>query len=139
MFSQPFDLHDLAIVALLVVLEGVLSIDNALVLGLLARRLPKHLQGKALTFGLIGAFVLRIAAIATASLLLRWTFAKLLGGAYLVYVAVHHFIVGEKPEHETIAVGVDGQPQLVDASTGQPVTATTAAPPKTVSGRPISL
>src|SRR5207248_3490000 len=95
LFGQTFEFHDLLVVGLLVVLEGVLSIDNALVLGLLARRLPKHLQNKALTFGLIGAFVFRIAAIATASFLLRWTFAKFLGGAYLVYVAVHHFIIGE--------------------------------------------
>ena len=46
MFGQTFDAHDLII---LVVLEGVLSIDNALVLGLLARRLPKRMQKKALT------------------------------------------------------------------------------------------
>jgi predicted tellurium resistance membrane protein TerC len=36
LFGQVFDWHDLAIVGLLIVLEGVLSIDNALVLGLLA-------------------------------------------------------------------------------------------------------
>ena len=29
--------------------------------------------------------------IATASFLLKWGFVKLLGGAYLVYVAVKHF------------------------------------------------
>src|SRR5438874_6721513 len=92
MFSQTFDLHDLVIVGLLIVLEGVLSIDNALVLGLLARRLPKVLQSKALTYGLIGAFVFRLLAIATASYLLHWRIAKLLGGLYLVYVAVKHFI-----------------------------------------------
>jgi predicted tellurium resistance membrane protein TerC len=40
MFGQTFAVHDLAVVGLLIVLEGVLSIDNALVLGLLAKRLP---------------------------------------------------------------------------------------------------
>ena len=54
LFNQTFDAHDLAIVGLLVVLEGVLSIDNALVLGLLARRLPKRLQARALTYGCSG-------------------------------------------------------------------------------------
>src|SRR5437867_5849531 len=93
MFRQTFDLHDLAIIGLLVVLEGVLSIDNALVLGLLARRLPKRLRGKALTYGLLGAFVFRIIAIGTASILLRWTIFKLLGGAYLIYVAGKHFFL----------------------------------------------
>ncbi|MGH7176679.1 MAG: TerC family protein, partial [Tepidisphaeraceae bacterium] len=51
MFGQSFELHDLVVVALLVLLEGVLSIDNALVLGLLARRLPRHQQPRALTYG----------------------------------------------------------------------------------------
>src|SRR5436190_17189200 len=99
LFGQTFELHDLAVVGLLVVLEGVLSIDNALVLGILAKRLPKHLQNKALTFGLIGALVFRIIAIALASFLLKWTFAKFLGGAYLVYVAVSHFLSKHPDEH----------------------------------------
>src|SRR5438477_9875518 len=98
MFGQTFDLHDLAIIGLLVILEGVLSIDNALVLGLLARRLPKHQQGKALTYGLVGAFVFRFIAIATATLLLSWTIAKLLGGLYLVYVAVKYFFFEREDE-----------------------------------------
>src|SRR5256885_191546 len=96
MFGQTFEVHDLAIIGLLVVLEGVLSIDNALVLGLLARRLPKFLQGKALTYGLIGAFVFRLIAIGTASYLLHWRIAKLLGGLYLVWVALKHFFIDEK-------------------------------------------
>src|SRR5437762_354043 len=90
-FHQTFEWRDAPVIGLLVILEGVLSIDNALVLGLLARRLPKRLRAKALTYGLIGAFVFRIIAIGTASILLRWTIFKLLGGAYLIYVAGKHF------------------------------------------------
>jgi len=92
-FSQTFATQDLAVVALLVLLEGVLSIDNALVLGLLARRLPKSQQKKALTYGLFGAFIFRFAAIATAAYLLRWRFVKLLGGGYLIYVSIKHFFI----------------------------------------------
>src|SRR4051812_43699338 len=58
---------DLGVVGLLVLLEGVLSIDNALVLGLLAKRLPKQQQPRALNYGLVLAFVFRFAAIGTAS------------------------------------------------------------------------
>jgi YkoY family integral membrane protein len=134
LFGQTFEFHDLLVVGLLVVLEGVLSIDNALVLGLLARRLPKHLQNKALTFGLVGALVFRIAAIATATFLLQWTFAKFLGGAYLVYVAFKHFVFGEKKHDEALAVGPDGVPQVVDGSTGQPL-----PPPASRSIKPPSL
>lgn len=96
MFYQTFEPHDLAIVALLVVLEGVLSIDNALVLGLLAKRLPHELQKKALTYGLVGAFAFRLIAILTASWLLHWRIVKLLGGAYLIYVALKHFLIDSR-------------------------------------------
>lgn len=98
-FSQTFATQDLAVVALLVLLEGVLSIDNALVLGLLAKRLPKHQQRKALTYGLAGAFIFRFIAIGTASYLLRWRFVKLLGGGYLLYVSLKHFIIDRRHGH----------------------------------------
>jgi YkoY family integral membrane protein len=114
LFGQTFEAHDLAVVGLLIVLEGVLSIDNALVLGILAKRLPRHLRSRALTYGLIGAFVFRIIAIAAASFLLKWTFAKFLGGAYLVYVAVNHFLTSKPDDHAHVTVGPDGTPVLLD-------------------------
>jgi YkoY family integral membrane protein len=120
MFGQTFETHDLAVIALLIVLEGVLSIDNALVLGLLAKRLPKHQQKKALTYGLIGAFVFRLIAIATATFLLKWTIFKLLGGGYLIYVAVKHFFFeSQDPEKEKIKLDASGNPILVDDETGR--------------------
>lgn len=91
LFDQTFHFRDLAVVGLLIVLEGVLSIDNALVLGLLAKRLPKREQAKALTWGLIGAFVFRFLSIATAQFLLKYRIVKLIGGAYLAYVALKFF------------------------------------------------
>lgn len=108
--DQTFALNDLTIIALLVMLEGVLSIDNALVLGLLAKRLPKHLQKRALTYGLVGAFVFRLISIALAALLLKWWIVKLLGGGYLVYIAVKHLFF-EKPSTDAhgVTVGHDGE------------------------------
>jgi YkoY family integral membrane protein len=109
--DQTFSPQDLVIVALLVLLEGVLSIDNALVLGLLARRVPKQLQAKALTYGLVGAFAFRIIAIGAAAYLLKWRIVKLLGGAYLVYIAVRHLLLeSRRHQHARVAVGSDGQP-----------------------------
>jgi YkoY family integral membrane protein len=120
-FGQTFDVHDLAIIGLLVVLEGVLSIDNALVLGILAKRLPKDLQKKALTYGLIGAFVFRLIAIGTAAYLLHWRVVKLLGGGYLVYVAVKHFVFENRAQSgESITVNASGEPVLADAE-GHPL------------------
>jgi YkoY family integral membrane protein len=121
-FGQHFDWHDIATVALLIVLEGVLSIDNALVLGLLAKRLPKNEQKRALTYGLVGAFVFRVIAIATAALLLQMKWVKLLGGGYLVYIAVRHLFFESKEKHEEqIVTGETGEVQLVDPRTGGPL------------------
>jgi YkoY family integral membrane protein len=121
MYGQTYEPHDIAIVGLLIVLEGVLSIDNALVLGILAKRLPKHLQSRALTYGLVGAFVFRVIAIATASFLLSWTIAKLLGGLYLIYISIKHFFLEGDKKDEHIAVDAAGQPVMVDDATGKPV------------------
>ncbi len=122
-FQQTFEPHDLALVGLLVVLEGVLSIDNALVLGLLAKRLPKHQQRRALMYGLVGAFVFRIIAIAVAQQLLEWRIVKLLGGGYLVFVALKFFFFeAHDKEADHIALDREGEPILVDDATGLPLT-----------------
>jgi YkoY family integral membrane protein len=112
MFHQTFQSHDLLVVLVLVVLEGVLSIDNALVLALLARRLPERLQKKALTYGLVGAFLFRLIAVAVAGALLRWRWVKLLGGGYLIYIAVKHLFFERKSER--LPPGLDGLPITED-------------------------
>ena len=58
MLGQTFELHDLIVILILVVLEGVLSMDNARCFGL-ALRVPKRLQARALSYGLVGAGVSR--------------------------------------------------------------------------------
>lgn len=122
-YGQEIAWGDLAIIGLLVLLEGVLSIDNALVLGLLAKRLPPEQRARALSYGLIGAFVFRVIAIATASFLLQWTFVKFLGGFYLVFIAVKHlFFEGHEEEEHKIIMDDKGNPSLVDAQTGSDLT-----------------
>ena len=94
--------NDVITIGLLIFLEGILSIDNAVVLALLAARLPKHQQKKALTYGLIGAFVFRFIAIGLAAYLMEWRWVKFVGGGYLVYVAVAHWLKGaEDPNAPT--------------------------------------
>src|SRR4051812_37892414 len=119
-FGQKAEPHDVIIILLLVVLEGVLSIDNALVLGLLAKRVPKRLQARALTYGLIGALVFRMAAIGAATWLLQWTWAKLLGGAYLIYVALKHFFFDEAQKSEEELAAED----RTHTNSGKAITAT---------------
>ncbi|MBL8809300.1 MAG: hypothetical protein JNM43_03900 [Planctomycetaceae bacterium] len=123
-WNQTFGAGDVVTILMLVLLEGMLSIDNALVLGLLAKRVPKPLQKRALTYGLVGAFVFRVIAIASVSYLLKWSIVKLFGGGYLVYIAVKHLFFESKEETEqTVSVDAEGEPQLLNAETGAPLTA----------------
>ena len=114
MFGQTFGYQDLGLIGLLILLEGVLSIDNALVLALLAKRLPKHLQAKALTYGLVGAFAFRFIAISTAAYLLRWRVVKLLGGGYLVWIAFKHLLFSRDDTPDHLTVGPDQNPTLTE-------------------------
>src|SRR6188768_933454 len=102
--GQNLDATDIGVILLLVVLEGVLSIDNALVLALLAKRLPKHQQARALTYGLVGAFLFRGVAIATAAFLLQWRVVKLLGGGYLLWVAFSHLFSKKDDSEEKLTL-----------------------------------
>jgi YkoY family integral membrane protein len=82
---------DLLTVGLLVLLEGLLSADNALVLAMMILGLPRPDQRKALRYGLGGAFAMRIAATLLAIYLIRIGWVKLAGGVYLMYLACSHF------------------------------------------------
>lgn len=82
---------DLLTVGLLVLLEGLLSADNALVLAMMILGLPRADQRKALRYGLGGAFAMRIAATLLAVYLIRIAWVKLAGGLYLLYLAYTHF------------------------------------------------
>ena len=96
-----FEWSDLITIALLVVLEGILSGDNALVLAVMVMPLPEDKQRKALSYGIIGAFVLRAAATLLAVYLAQVTWVSLLGGAYLLYLPFKHFTAREDPSHGT--------------------------------------
>src|SRR6478735_11826592 len=78
-------------IGLLVVLEGLLSADNALVLAMMILGLPRGDQKKALRYGLVGAFAFRIAATLLATYLIRIAWVKLAGGCYLLYLSYQHF------------------------------------------------
>jgi YkoY family integral membrane protein len=84
-------LSDLLTVGLLVVLEGLLSADNALVVAVMILGLPRRQQKMALRYGLLGAFAFRIIATLLAVYLIRLAWVKLLGGLYLVYLTYQHF------------------------------------------------
>jgi YkoY family integral membrane protein len=99
------DVHfsDFLTIALLVLLEGLLSADNALVLAILVLGLPRHQQQKALRYGIVGAFVFRIIATLIAAELIDHGWVKLVGAGYLLYLSYKHFF-GEVGTEERRAI-----------------------------------
>jgi YkoY family integral membrane protein len=75
----------------LILIESMLSVDNALVMGTMVRDLPKHQQGKALRWGIFGAYFFRGLAILLASWLLSVVWLKAVGGLYLLWLAIDYF------------------------------------------------
>jgi YjbE family integral membrane protein len=66
----------------------ILSGDNAVVIALAARSLPKHQQGKAVFWGAGAAVVLRIILTLIAVEALKWPFLKIIGGLLLFWIAI---------------------------------------------------
>jgi YkoY family integral membrane protein len=82
-------------IATLVFLEGLLSADNALVLAVMVRHLPKAQQKRALRYGIWGAFFFRFIAVLLATTILDYWQFEVVGGVYLLYLAIRHFALGE--------------------------------------------
>ncbi|NBW58234.1 DUF475 domain-containing protein [bacterium] len=85
------------------ILEIILSIDNAAVLATMVQELPEKQQKKALTYGILGAYIFRGLALLFASLIISITWLKIIGGAYLVYLSIKS--LKQNPEttsHKTI-------------------------------------
>lgn len=88
---MDFHVSDLLTIGLLILLEGLLSADNALVLAILVLGLPREQQERALKYGIAGAFIFRIIAVLAASVLMRVAWVKLAGGLYLAWLVYAHF------------------------------------------------
>ncbi|NRF93113.1 TerC family protein [Paenibacillus frigoriresistens] len=86
------------IIGTLVILEGLLSADNALVLAVMVKHLPKEQQKKALFYGLLGAYIFRFVAIGVGTFLVQITWIKVLGGAYLLWIAISNLFFKKKEE-----------------------------------------
>ncbi|MBR5894268.1 MAG: hypothetical protein IKZ13_01855 [Akkermansia sp.] len=78
------------VIVSLVLIEGLLSVDNALGIAAMASHLPKHQQKAALRWGLIGAYVFRGIALALVSWLMHNEWVKWFGALYLIYLACDH-------------------------------------------------
>jgi len=82
----------LLVVLNLIVIESLLSVDNAAVLATMVMDLPKEQRDKALKYGIIGAYVFRGICLFLAAWLVKIWWLKPLGGLYLLYLAFDYFM-----------------------------------------------
>ena len=78
--------QSLLVVLNLIVIESLLAIDNAAVLASMVLGLPKEQRGKALRYGILGAYIFRGLCLLFATILMEFWWLKPLGGAYLLYL-----------------------------------------------------
>src|SRR3981081_1522889 len=81
----------------IVLIDLALSGDNALVIGMAARGLPKRQRRRAIVFGGLGAVVLRIAAVSVVTLLLAVPLLKLIASIALLVIAYRLLRAASKP------------------------------------------
>lgn len=84
-------LPSLAIIGNLIIIESLLSVDNAAVLATMVMDLPKEQRAKALRYGIIGAYVFRGICLIFAAYLIEIWWLKPLGGLYLLYLVFDYF------------------------------------------------
>ena len=82
--DQSFILNLLEILLINIVLSG----DNAVVIALACRNLPDEHRNKAVVFGTLGAVVLRVGLTFVAVYLLTIPFLNFIGGLLLLWIAI---------------------------------------------------
>jgi YkoY family integral membrane protein len=90
----------------LIIMEGLLSSDNALVLAMMVKHLPEKQQKKALTYGIWGAYLFRILAIGIGTYLIKIWWVKVIAAGYLLKMAFDFFFrKNDEGEEDVKAIG----------------------------------
>jgi len=89
--SYPEILEAIPVIVSLVIIEGLLSVDNALAIASMANHLPHRQKYLALRLGIIGAYLFRIVALTLAAYIIDNPWLKIGGAAYLIYLMSQHF------------------------------------------------
>jgi len=78
----------------LIIIEGLLSVDNALAIAAMASGLPEKQRIKALRYGIVGAYVMRGVCLALAAWIASNQWIKAIGAAYLIYLMFSQLLGG---------------------------------------------
>ncbi len=81
----------------LIIIESLLSVDNAAVLATMVMDLPTEQRGRALKYGIWGAYFFRGLAMLFAAVLIKIWWLKPLGGLYLLFL-VYDWYKGKQTE-----------------------------------------
>ncbi|MCX5935897.1 MAG: hypothetical protein NTU99_14175 [Pseudanabaena sp. LacPavin_0818_WC45_MAG_42_6] len=108
MFEQFLETNGLSfrpevipILGVLILLEAILSADNAIALAAIVRSLPDPKQEEwALRYDLIGAFVLRVLLIFTATWVIKYWQFELAGSVYLLWLSGKFFLEKSQAGHD---------------------------------------
>lgn len=80
------------VLIVLILLEGLLAADNALVLAIMVKHLPEAERKRALFYGLAGAFVFRFGSLFVISFLVDVWQVQAIGALYLLFIALNHIL-----------------------------------------------
>jgi YjbE family integral membrane protein len=98
---NSLEIFGLSIVVLLklILIDIVLSGDNAVVIAMAARNVPKENQKKAIFWGTFGAIALRLIFAAVIVHILDIPYLTFVGGLLLIYIAIK-LLVGDEGSHK---------------------------------------
>ncbi len=92
-----------SVVLNLIIIESLLSVDNAAVLATMVLGLPKDQRSKALRYGILGAYIFRGICLLFAAVLIQIWWFKPLGGIYLLILAAKYFFSKKKEPDDPLA------------------------------------
>lgn len=99
---EIFTVEGITALLSILMIDIVLSGDNAIVIALASRNLPKEQQKKAILLGTGGAIVIRVVLTIFVLYLLQIPFLQLIGGILLLWIA-YKLLADDKGEHvETV-------------------------------------
>ena len=99
LLTPQFLLSVLEIILINILLSG----DNAVVIALACRNLPDKLRRRGILWGVLGAIVLRIILTYFAMSLLNYPWLKLIGAVLLIWIGIKLIVGEENSEHEVKA------------------------------------
>jgi YjbE family integral membrane protein len=80
----------------IVFIDLLLAGDNAVVIAMAVRTLPKEQRGKGIIYGSLAAVLLRVALTFFVAQMLAFSYVKLVGGIVIVWIAVKLFVEDEE-------------------------------------------